>query len=70
MAKHRPCGRRYGARRAKRYAAPRGKGALRAANAKNPAPFYTVGFQYQVFVLLNKFLPARWTNALVGMIYK
>jgi len=29
-----------------------------------------VGFQYQVFVLLSKFLPATWTNALVGMIYK
>ena len=43
---------------------------LRAANAKNPKAFATVGFQYQVFVLLAKILPATWTNALVGMIYK
>ena len=46
------------------------KKVLRAASAKNPAAFYTVGFQYQVFVLLSKLLPASWTNALVGMIYK
>ena len=43
---------------------------LRAANAKNPKAYYTVGLQYQVFVLLAKLLPASWTNALVGMIYK
>ena len=43
---------------------------LRAANAKNPQAYYTVGLQYQVFVLLAKLLPASWTNALVGMIYK
>lgn len=43
---------------------------LRAANAKNPKAFATVGFQYQVFVLLSKLLPASLTNALVGMIYK
>ena len=46
------------------------KAVLRAANAKNPKAYYTVGFQYQVFVLLAKLLPASWTNALVGMIYK
>ena len=46
------------------------KAVLRAANAKNPKAFATVGFQYQVFVLLAKLLPATWTNALVGMIYK
>ncbi len=46
------------------------KKVLRAASAKHPAAFYTVGFQYQVFVVLNKILPASWTNALVGMIYK
>ncbi len=43
---------------------------LRAANAKKPKAFATVGFQYQVFVLLSKLLPATLTNALVGMIYK
>ena len=46
------------------------KAVLRAATAKNPKAFATVGFQYQVFVLLSKLLPATWTNALVGMIYK
>ncbi len=43
---------------------------LRAANAKRPPAFSTVGFQYRIFVLLSKLLPASWTNALVGMIYK
>ncbi len=46
------------------------KAILRVANRKNPPVFTTVGFQYQIFVLLNKLLPASWTNALVGMIYK
>ena len=46
------------------------KAILRAATAKNPKAFYTVGFQYQLFVLLSKLLPASLTNALVGMIYK
>lgn len=46
------------------------KAVLRAAKRKNPPAFTTVGFQYQVFVLLNKLLPASWSNALVGMIYK
>ena len=46
------------------------KAVLRAANAKHPKAFSTVGFQYQVFVLLSKLLPASWTNALVGLIYK
>lgn len=46
------------------------KAVLRAANAKKTKAFATVGFQYQVFVLLSKLLPATLTNALVGMIYK
>ena len=46
------------------------KAVLRAANAKNPKAFATVGFQYQLFVLLSKLLPASLTNALVGMIYQ
>ena len=46
------------------------KAVLRAANAQNPKPLATVGFQYQLFVVLSKLLPARLTNALVGMIYK
>ncbi len=36
---------------------------------KNPKPLYTAGFQYRVFVLLNKLLPVRLVNRLVGMIY-
>lgn len=46
------------------------KAILRAANAKHPAALTTVGLQYQVFVLLQKLLPASWTNALVGLIYR
>ena len=46
------------------------KAVLRAANAKNPKPLASVGFQYQLFVVLSKLLPVRLTNALVGMIYK
>jgi len=46
------------------------KAVLRAAKRKNPPAFTTVGFQYQIFVLLNKLLPTSWSNALVGMIYK
>ena len=46
------------------------KAVLRAANAKNPKPLATVGFQYQLFVVLSKLLPTGLTNALVGMIYK
>ncbi len=46
------------------------KAVLRAATAKHPSALTTVGFPYRVFVLLNKLLPATWTNALVGLIYR
>ncbi len=43
---------------------------LRAANEKHPRAFRTVGTSYQLFVFLAKLLPATWTNALVGLIYR
>lgn len=46
------------------------KSILRAANEKRPRALRTVGVQYKIFVVLAKLLPASWTNALVGMIYK
>ena len=32
-------------------------------------PNYTAGLQYQIFVMLRKFLPYRFINWLVGMLY-
>jgi short-subunit dehydrogenase len=46
------------------------KSILRAANEKRPRALRTVGAQYKIFVVLAKLLPASWTNALVGMIYR
>lgn len=46
------------------------KAVLRAASEKRPRAFRTVGAQYQLFVFLVKILPATWTNALVGLIYR
>jgi len=43
---------------------------LRAATEKSPRAFRTVGAQYRLFVFLAKLLPATWTNALVGLIYR
>lgn len=36
---------------------------------KHPKPLSTVGLQYKLFLLLNKILPARMVNRIVGMIY-
>ncbi len=36
---------------------------------RRPKPLYTVGFSYQAFLLLNKLLPARLINFLLGKIY-
>lgn len=37
---------------------------------KRKMPIYkTIGCKYKVFVLLNKLLPSRWTNYIVGSIY-
>ncbi len=46
------------------------KSILRAATEPHPRPLRTVGAQYKIFVVLAKLLPAGWTNALVGMIYR
>ena len=46
------------------------KAILRAATEQNPRALRTVGAQYKIFVVLAKLLPASWTNALVGTIYK
>ena len=41
----------------------------RAAERKYPAPLYTVGFKYKLFVLLSRLLPARICCWIVGKIY-
>ncbi len=46
------------------------KAVLHAASEKHPRALRTVGAQYQLFVFLAKILPATWTNALVGLIYR
>ena len=43
---------------------------LHAASEKKPRAFRTVGASYRLFVFLAKLLPATWTNALVGLIYR
>jgi len=43
---------------------------LRAARAKRPRAFFIVGLQYKLVVFLAKVLPATWSNAIVGMIYR
>lgn len=35
----------------------------------NPAPLYTAGLQYHLFVFLEKILPKRLTNWIVGKLY-
>ncbi len=41
----------------------------RIANKKNPKPFYTTGFSYKLFVFLEKLLPKRFSNWVVGKLY-
>lgn len=41
----------------------------RIATRPNPAPQYVGGFQYQVFCLLDRLLPKRLVNWIVGKIY-
>lgn len=36
----------------------------------NPAPFYTAGLQYHLFVFLEKILPTRLSNWIVGQLYR
>lgn len=46
------------------------KAILHAATERSPRAFRTVGASYRLFVFLAKVLPATWTNALVGLIYR
>lgn len=39
------------------------------AKKKRPKPMYVVGFKYKCFTLLQKLLPARLVNYIVGLIY-
>lgn len=39
------------------------------AHKKNPKPLYTTGAQYQLFVVLEKLLPKRFSNWVVGKLY-
>lgn len=41
----------------------------KVANKRCPAPLYTTGFLYKVFVLLEKLLPKRLSNYIVGKLY-
>jgi short-subunit dehydrogenase len=42
---------------------------FKIAGKKRPKPLYTSGFQYQLFVVIAKILPARLVNWLVGLLY-
>lgn len=41
----------------------------KAATRKNPAPQYVGGFQYKIFCLLDRILPKRLVNWIVGKLY-
>ncbi|MBQ8100003.1 MAG: SDR family oxidoreductase [Paludibacteraceae bacterium] len=41
----------------------------RAATVRNPKPLYTAGFSYRIFVVLEKLLPKRLSNWIVGKLY-
>ena len=45
------------------------KAVLRLAAAKHPKPLSTCGAQYRLFAVLQKMLPARAVNAIVGKLY-
>lgn len=45
------------------------KAIVRAAKKNNPAPLYTVGGKYKVFMGLFKLLPARLSYKIVGKMY-
>jgi len=45
------------------------KAVLRLATAKHPKPLSTCGAQYRLFAVLQKALPAKAVNAIVGKIY-
>jgi short-subunit dehydrogenase len=41
----------------------------KAVKSKNPAPVYTAGVSYNIFVLLNKILPKRLVQYILGIMY-
>ena len=41
----------------------------RAATVRNPKPLYTAGFSYRIFVVLEKLVPKRLSNWIVGKLY-
>lgn len=45
------------------------KAIVRLAEAKNPKPLSTVGFQYKLFCFLGKVLPIRFQSWMVGKMY-
>ena len=47
-----------------------GKQLYKIACKQNLAPLYTAGWQYKIFVLLEKILPKRLSNWIVGQLYK
>ena len=40
------------------------------ATKRNPKPLYTAGIQYKIFVVLEKLLPKRLSNWIVGLLYR
>lgn len=43
--------------------------AYRAASVRRPRPFYVAGFQYRLFILLNRLLPTATVNWIIGKLY-
>lgn len=43
---------------------------LSIAHKRCPAPLYTTGWQYHFFVFLERVLPKRWSNYIVGVLYR
>ncbi len=42
----------------------------KTASKRNPKPLYTAGIQYKIFVVLEKLLPKRLSNWIVGLLYR
>lgn len=42
----------------------------KVAHKRNPAPFYTVGVQYRLFVFLDRLLPKRLSTWIVARMYR
>lgn len=42
----------------------------RISTKRNVRPLYTAGWQYQIFVLLERLLPKRLSNWIVGLLYR